>query len=314
MEGKIFKKLALLVLLLFAVACGKKDDEKIKIGITQIVEHPALDAAREGFIEVLKASEFGDKIEFESKSAQGDMAIAQSIAESFVNDKKSMILAIATPTAQASFNATKEIPILITAVTDPKSAGLIGDNVTGTSDATPMEKQFTLMKKIFPDVKRVGIIYNIGEQNSEIQVNQAKDLAGKFGFVIEAVGVSNINEISQGLDALLNKVDVLYAPTDNLIASSMPLIAEKSIAKKKGVIAGEKGMVEAGALATEGISYYELGRQTGEMALRVLRGEKPSNLEIKTLENTELVINTKTFAALGLTISEELDANATKVE
>ncbi len=314
MEGKILKKLALLTLLIFVMACGKKEDEKIKIGITQIVEHPALDAAREGFIEVLKASEFGDRIEFESKSAQGDMAIAQSIAESFVNDKKSMILAIATPTAQASFNATKEIPILITAVTDPKSAGLIGDNVTGTSDATPLEKQFTLLKKIYPDAKKIGIIYNIGEQNSEIQVAQAKDLAGKFGFTIEAVGVSNINEISQGLDALLDKVDALYAPTDNLIASSMPLIAEKSIAKKKGIIASEKGMVEAGALATEGISYYELGKQTGEMAIKVLKGEKPSSLEIKTLEKTELVINTKTFAALGLTISDELNSNATKVE
>lgn len=314
MVVKIFKSLGIVLLLTLVMACGKKEDEKIKIGITQIVEHPALDAARDGFIEVLKASEFADRLEFENKSAQGDMAIAQSIAESFVNDKKSLILAIATPTAQASFNATKEIPILITAVTDPKAAGLVGDNITGTSDATPMDKQFTLLKNIFPNAKTVGIIYNIGEQNSEIQVNQAKELANKFGFKIEAVGVSNINEIAQALDALLDKVDVLYAPTDNLIASSMPLIAEKSTAKKKGIIAGEKGMVEAGALATEGINYYELGKQTGEMAIKVLKGEKPSSLAIKTLEKTELVINIKTFKALGLTISEDLNSKATKVE
>lgn len=314
MVDNILKKVSLVLLVLLAVACGKKEDEKITIGITQIVEHPALDAARKGFIDVLKASEFASRIEFEEKSAQGDMAVAQTIAEEFVNSKKSMILAIATPTAQASFNATKEIPILITAVTDPKAAGLVGKNVTGTSDATPLDKQFTLLKKLYPNAKTVGIIYNIGEQNSEIQVNEAKALSGKFGLKIEAVGVSNINEISQGLDSLLDKVDVMYAPTDNLIASSMPLIAEKSTAKKKGIIAGEKGMVEAGALATEGIDYYELGKQTGEMAIKVLKGEKPENLAIKTLEKTELVINTKAFAALGLVIDEELKSKATKVE
>lgn len=314
MVEKILKKVSLILMLLLAVACGKKEDEKITIGITQIVEHPALDAAKKGFEEVLKASEFGSRIEFEEKSAQGDMAVAQTIAEGFVNSQKNMILAIATPTAQASFNATKDIPILITAVTDPKAAGLIGENVTGTSDATPIEKQFNLIKKIYPQAKTVGIIYNIGEQNSEIQVNQAKAIADKFGFKIEAVGVSNINEISQGLDSLLDKVDVLYAPTDNLIASSMPLISEKSIAKKKGIIAAEKGMVEAGALATEGIDYYELGKQTGEMAIRVLKGEKPGSLPIKTLEKTELVINTKVFAALGLTVDDELNSKATKVE
>jgi len=314
MVEKILKKVSLVLMLLLAVACGKKEDEIITIGITQIVEHPALDAAKKGFEEVLKASEFGSRIEFEEKSAQGDMAIAQTIAEGFVNSQKNMILAIATPTAQASFNATQEIPILITAVTDPKAAGLIGENITGTSDATPIEKQFNLIKKIYPKAKSVGIIYNIGEQNSEIQVNQAKALADKFGFKIEAVGVSNINEISQGIDSLLDRVDVLYAPTDNLIASSMPLISEKSIAKKKGIIAAEKGMVEAGALATEGIDYYELGKQTGEMAIRVLKGEKPGSLPIKTLEKTELVINTKVFAALGLTVDDELNSKATKVK
>lgn len=309
-----FLKVGMMLLLIFTVACGKKEDEKISIGITQIVEHPALDAAKKGFEEVLKASEFGPKIVFEEKSAQGDMAVAQTIAEEFVNSKKNMILAIATPTAQATYNATKDIPILITAVTDPKAAGLTGSNITGTSDATPIDKQFNLLKTLIPNAKTIGIIYNIGEQNSEIQVKQAKDVAQKLGLKIETVGVSNINEISQGLDSLLDKVDVLYAPTDNLIASSMPLISEKSTAKKKAIIAGEKGMVEAGALATEGIDYYELGKQTGEMAIKVLKGEKPSNIEIKTLEKTELVINSKVLEALGIKISDEIKAKATIVK
>lgn len=139
-------------------------------------------------------------------------------------------------------------------------------------------------------------------------------MASKFGFTIETVGVSNVNEIAQALDALLPKVDALYEPTDNLVASSMPLIAEKSIASKKAVIAAEKGMVEAGGLATEGIDYYELGKQTGEMAIKVLKGEKPNTLAIKTLEKTELVVNVKTLNALGLTLPADLDKKATKVE
>ena len=315
MVEKFMKKAGLLLLVVLTlVACGKKEDSKIKIGITQIVEHPALDAARKGFMEVLQASEFASRVEFEEKSAQGDMAVAQTIAEGFVNDKKDMILAIATPTAQASFNATKEIPILITAVTDPKAAGLVGDNITGTSDATPIEKQFALLKQLLPNAKKIGIVYNLGEQNSEIQVASAKALASKFGFTIETVGVSNVNEIAQALDAFLPKVDALYEPTDNLVASAMPLIAEKSIANKKAVITGEKGMVEAGGLATEGIDYYELGKQTGEMAIKVLKGEKPNTLAIKTLEKTELVINMKTLNALGLTLPADLDKKATKVE
>lgn len=315
MVVSFLKKIVLTVFILATIiACGKKDDSQIKIGITQIVEHPALDAARKGFMEVLQASEFADRILFEEKSAQGDMAVAQTIAEGFVNDKKDLILAIATPTAQASFNATKDIPILITAVTDPVAAGLVGENITGTSDATPVEKQFELLKQLLPNAKKIGIIYNLGEQNSEIQVETAKKLASKFGFVIETVGVSNVNEIAQALDSLLPKVDAIYEPTDNLVASAMPLIAEKSIAQKKPVIAGEKGMVEAGALATEGIDYYELGKQTGEMAIKVLKGEKPNTLAIKTLEKTELVINTKTLNALGLTLPADLDKKATKVE
>ena len=210
MEARVLKKVVFFALLaLSIIACGKKEETKgeatketpketkIKIGITQIVEHPALDAARKGFMEVLQASEFASRVEFEEKSAQGDMAVAQTIAEGFVNDKKDMILAIATPTAQASFNATKEIPILITAVTDPKAAGLVGDNITGTSDATPIEKQFALLKQLLPNAKKIGIVYNLGEQNSEIQVASAKALASKFGFTIETVGVSNVNEIGR---------------------------------------------------------------------------------------------------------------------
>ncbi len=309
MVKNVVKMVGIVVLSAFIVACGK-EESKINIGITQIVEHPALDAAREGFVEVIMASEFADKVEFENRSAQGDMSIAQNIAQGFVQDKKDMILAIATPTAQASYNATKEIPILITAVTDPVAAGLVGENISGTSDATPIEKQFELLKSLIPDAKRVGIIYNIGEQNSGIQVENAQNVAGKFGLEVEVVGVSNVNEVSQGLDNLLLKVDVLYTPADNLVASAMPLIVDKANNAGKGIIGAEKAHVEAGALATEGIDYHKLGKQTGEIALEVLRGKKVSDFEIKTLEDTELIINSSSAENLGINIPNEIREKA----
>lgn len=306
MTKKIFALVAILMSMMVTVSCGQKEKEKISIGITQIVEHPALDAARDGFLEVLKSSEFGDRIEVETKSAQGDMSIAQNIAQSFVESKKDLILAIATPTAQAAYNASKEIPILITAVTDPIAAGLTGSNVTGTSDATPIDKQFELMKKLIPNVKKIGIVYNMSEQNSEIQVKNAKKIAKDFGVEIEAVGISSVNEMAQALDMLITKVDVIYTPTDNLVASAMPLIVEKSTNAGIAVIGAESAHVEAGALATEGINYYNLGKQTGMMAIEVLKGKKASELEIKTLNETELIINKESAKKLNIEVNPEL--------
>ena len=141
----------LVILILTLIGCGKKEKDKVKIGITQIIEHPALDAAKEGFIEAFKANGYEEKMELDIQSAQGDFGTAQNIANLFVQDKKDLILAISTPSAQAVYNATKETPILITAVTDPVSAGLTGDNITGTSDAAPVDKQMEIIKKIFPE-------------------------------------------------------------------------------------------------------------------------------------------------------------------
>jgi putative ABC transport system substrate-binding protein len=310
MKRNLVGLLVLALVVVATVSCGQKEKEKISVGITQIVEHPALDAARDGFLEVLKASEFGDRLDIEIKSAQGDMSIAQNIAQSFVESKKDIILAIATPTAQAAYNATKEIPILITAVTDPIAAGLTGTNITGTSDATPIDKQFELMKKLIPKSKKVGIVYNMSEQNSEIQVNNAKAICGNYGIEIEAVGISSVNEMAQALDMLLTKVDVIYTPTDNLVASAMPLIVEKSIKAGVAVIGAESAHVEAGALATQGINYYNLGKQTGEMAIEVLRGKKASELEIKTLDETELIINVESAKKLNIELNPELKEQA----
>ncbi|QXM06936.1 ABC transporter substrate-binding protein [Crassaminicella indica] len=330
MVGKIFSKRILLLLLGLLLLAGctnkkasttSKEDSKestIKIGITQIVEHPALDAARNGFIDALKERGFkdGENVEIDFQNAQGDMPTAQTIAQNFVAQKKDMILAIATPTAQAAFNATKDIPIIITAVTDPKEAGLVssweksGTNVAGTSDMAPIKKQFELIKKLVPEGKKVGILYNTSETNSEIQINHAKKVAPEFGLEIITAGITSVNEVPQALNELIDKIDVLYTPTDNLVASAMPLVSAECIKNQIPIIGAEKAHVENGALATEGIDYYQLGFQTGLLAVEVIKGKAPKDMSIETLKETELVINLDTLKALGIKLPQELKNKA----
>lgn len=315
------KKMIMLITLgLMIMACGKQESIK-KIGITQIVEHPALDGAREGFLKALTDAGYkdGENIKIEYQNAQGDQAVAQSIAEGFVSDSKDLILAIATPTAQAAYNATKDIPVLITAVTDPVQAGLAKSleksetNVTGTSDATPIDKQFALIRELLPESKKVGIVYNTSELNSEVQVAQAKVIAQKYGLQLVIKGVTAVNELAQVLDSLLKEVDVLYTPTDNLIVSATPLVVKKATENKVPLIGCIEDQVNQGALATETIDYYKLGYQTGEVAVRILKGEKPSDISIKTLEKTDLMINQKTADALGIKIPNEVLKRAKKI-
>lgn len=323
------KKLISSLIILFLVAafltgCGKSatsssTGKKVyKIGITQIVEHPALDAAKKGFIDALSAKGFkdGTNIKIDFQNAQGDMPTAQTIAKNFASDKKDLILAIATPSAQAAYNATKDIPILITAVTDPQASGLVKSwdkpqtNVTGTSDATPVEKQFELLKKLLPAAKKVGIIYNTSEANSQIQVNKAKSIAKNYGLEIVESGITSTNDIPQTLGILLKKVDVLYTPTDNMIASSISIIISKCMQDKIPLISGEDSPVKQGALATEGIDYYKLGYETGLMAVDVLNGKKPSDMAIQTLKDTKLIINKDTAQKLGISIPDDLKSRA----
>lgn len=300
----------------------EQTQETIKIGITQIIEHPALDSSRLGFIDALADNGYtkDENIEIDFQNAQGDIPTAQTIANNFVSDKKDLILAIATDTAQSAYNATKEIPILITAVTDPIEAGLAnsweksGTNVTGTSDAVPIEKQFELLKILIPDAKIVGIVYNTGELNSEIQVQKAEEIAPNFDIEIKTSGITNINEVAQSLDYLLENIDVLYVPTDNTVASSMPLIFNKCIEKNIPIIGAESAHVKGGALATEGIDYYNLGYQTGLMAIEVINGSNTQDIAIATLQDTKLVINIDSAKKLNIIIPEDLKTRAQLVE
>ncbi|MBZ9606947.1 ABC transporter substrate-binding protein [Clostridium estertheticum] len=292
------------------------------IGIIQLVEHPALDKAHKGFIDALSSKGFidGEKIKIDFQNAQGDIPTAQTIASNFTSTKKDLIYAIATPCAQAAYNSTKSIPILITAVSDPVKSGLVKSlnkpdtNVTGTSDELPMDKQFQLIKILKPNCKKVGILYNTSEANSEIQVEMAKNQGSKMNLEIIAVGISSSNDISQALASLLPRIDVLYTTTDNLVASSMPLISLKSIEKGIPIIGAEKAHVDAGALATEGIDYYKLGFETGLMAVDIINGKKPNDMPIQTLKESTLTINEDTASKLKITIPSDLVAKAVIVK
>ena len=295
------KRLAMALLLLSTMAMGQevKEPGDIKIGVTQIMEHPALDSARVGFEKALKDGGYGEaKIDYQN--AQGDFGTAQMIANSFVQGKKDMIYAISTPSAQAAYNVTKKIPILITAVTDAKAAGLVGENITGTSDATSIYKQLETITKVLPKAKKVGIIYNTSEQNSQVQVAKAKEESKKLGLEIVEVGVTNVNDMAMGLDSLLDKVDVLYTPTDNLVVSATPLVLDKANRKNIPVVGCIEEQVAQGALITDTIDYEKLGYQTGEMAIRVLKGEEPKNMPVETLKDTQLIVNKKAAEKYGV--------------
>ena len=290
----------------------------VNIGISQIASHSALDLAREGFIEALNSKGFieGENLNLEIQNAEGDVATSQMISQSFTSSGKDLIFAIGTPAAQAAFNTTKDIPIITTAVTDAVKAGLVesneksGTNVAGTSDAVPLAKQLKLIQEIVKDVKTIGVLYNTSEVNSEIQVNDLIELAKQNNIEVITKGITSVNDISQSLDSILGSIDVLYTPADNLVASSMAIIANKAIANKIPVIGAEEAHVKGGALVTEGINYKKLGYEAGIMAVEVLEGKDIRELPMKTLEDTELVINEDTLKKLSINIDEEIMSRA----
>lgn len=303
------KIITTIISLLTIVSCGEKEqkvvnnDETINIGITQIVDHPALNRARDGFVDVLKES--GLNVKIEEQNANGDMTTANLIANNFITSKKDLIYAIATPTAQAVARNTKDIPIVFSAVTDPVETGLVADNITGVSDRVNVEEQMDLLLKLDKNIKTVGFIYNSSEQNSVIQLNDFKKAANKFNVSVVDKAVTQISEVPQSIESLLLQVDAVYFPTDNLIASVLPLLAEKTINKKKISFGSEAAHVEAGALITKGIDYYKLGRKAGEQAVEILNGKAVKDIPVANMELTDIQINENTMKALNLNINIE---------
>ncbi len=289
---------------------ASSDETVYKIGVLQYVQHDALDRCSEGFIEALDAS--GIAYEADLQNAAGDTPTCTTIAQKFVNDGDDLIFAIATPAAQACAAETEEIPIVLTAVTDPAGSGLVdtneapGGNVTGSSDLTPVAKQIELLTQLLPDAKTVGILYCSAESNSEIQAQLAKDACAKAGLTAVDYTVATSNDIQTVVESMVGNVDVIYAPTDNVIAAGMPTVAMIANANKLPTIVGEEGMCTSGGLATYTIDYKELGKVAGEMAVKILtEGTSPAEMPIEYYpdDKLRLVVNEETAAELGIDVS-----------
>jgi putative ABC transport system substrate-binding protein len=297
-----------------APAATEAPDNMLTIGILQYVTHDALDAAREGFVQALADNGFaeGQNVTFDVQNAQADNSNLSTMSNRFVNNKVDLVLAIATPAAQSIASLTTEIPILFTAVTDPVGARLVesaqvpGGNTTGTNDMNPIAEQLDLLVKLVPTAKTVGLLYTSSEDNSVIQAEIVKAEAAKRGLAVVEQTVTNANDVQQAAQSLVGKCDAIYIPTDNTLASAMPTVGAVAEEAKVPVVCGESNMVLAGGLATLGINYYNLGYQTGEMAVRVLNGESTAAMPVESLQKFDFTINGTVAAAIGLTIPEDL--------
>ena len=305
-----------------SVEDGTSNVEKVyEIGISQIVQHPALDLAKDGFIEGLKEKGFeeGKNIKIDYQNAQGDSPTSQTIAQKFASEKKDLILAIATTSVQAAYNATKEIPIVFTAVTDPVEAGIAKgwksseNNITGVSDMVPVDKQLELLLSLKKDIKTLGFIYNTSEANSTVQLETVKNEAKKLNINIKEIGVTNVNEINQNLTAAIKEIDALYTPTDNTVASAYDLVGQIAIKNNVAILGGEEAVVPKGGLCSIGIDYFKLGKESGYKAAQILNGKKPEEIEITTLSEMSIKINSDVASKLNIEIPNDIKDEATLV-
>lgn len=297
------------------------DGESYTIGISQFAEHGSLDNCREGFLEGLKEEgiEEGKNLTVKVNNADADMGTASQIAQSFVTDNVDLVCAIATPSAQAAYNAAMEkgIPVVYTAVTNPVEAELATDDkmpvgaVTGTSDQLPVEAQLKMIREILPDAKTIGILYTTSEANSVYSISQYEELADQYGFTLETAGITSSSEISLATADLLTKVDCLTNLTDNTVVSSLPAILDQANEKGIPVFGSEIEQVKIGCLAAEGIDYVSLGKDTGKMAAKILKGEvKAEDMEYQLLTESNLYVNEKVAENLGITVPNSMNDRA----
>ena len=296
--------------------------ENYTVGIGQFAEHGSLDNCRTGFVEGLAEAGLveGDNLTILYQNAQADMGIAQQIAAQFAAKPVDLMVGIATPMAQACYNAAGEIPTIYTAVSDPVSAGFAdadgkaAGEVTGTSDALPVAAQLATIRAMLPEAKAIGILYTTSEVNSLSTIETYKSLAPEYGFEIVESGISTSADIPLALDALLSKVDCMTNLTDNTVVSALALVLDKANAAGKPVFGSEIEQVKLGCVAAEGLDYLALGRQTGLMAAKVLKGEaKASEMNFEIIEEAAFYGNNKVAENLGITIPEDMKASAAEM-
>lgn len=288
------------------------------VSVTAIVEHPALDSIRDGVRDELKARGFAEdkNLKWRYQSAQGNTATAAQIARQFIGDKADVIVAIATPSAQAVVAATKSIPVVYSGVTDPVAAQLVksweptGTNVTGVSDMLELDKQIDLIKRIVPNAKRIGMVYNPGEANSVVVVEKMAALAKARGMTLVEATAARTVDVAQATKSLIGKVDVIYTSTDNVVVSAYEALAKVGNDADIPLIASDADSVRRGAIAALGVNYYDIGRQTGVVVARILKGEKPGAIKSETSNKLELVINTTAAKEQGVKLPDDLVKSA----
>ncbi|MGE5454595.1 MAG: ABC transporter substrate binding protein [Methylocystaceae bacterium] len=316
-----------MVMALTVMGCSKQKPaanqakDQVTIGIVQIVEHPSLNTIRESLVNELAAEGYkdGENIKIDYQNAQGDQTNLKTICQKFANNKYDLIVAIATPSAQAAIGETKTIPVVFSACTDPLGSGLVtslekpGANVTGTSDAVSAEKIMQLAERITPGIKTVGALYNTSETNSVSVINDLKTYAAGKGIKVIDATVTNSSEVQQAVSSLAGKVDAVFSPIDNTVASAMPVVTQVANRAKLPVYVGADSMVKDGGLATFGINYSILGQETAKMVVEILKGAKPGDIAVKTMTDMDIYLNQATAKAIGITIPQAVEKEAHQV-
>ncbi|WP_321345762.1 ABC transporter substrate-binding protein [Breoghania sp.] len=295
--------------------------DKVTVAVTAIVEHPALDACRDGVKEALEEAGYkdGENLTFIYESAQGNPATATQIARKFVGESPDVIVPIATPSAQAVAAATRSIPIVFSAITDPVGAQLVkqmkkpGGNITGLSDFSPIADQIALIQEITPDVKTLGYIYNPGEANSISTLKVLTEIAGEAGIAVVESTATRTSEVQQAMRALVGKADAVYVPTDNTIVSAFEAAVKVAQENKLPLYAADTDSVNRGALAALGFNYFDVGKQTGEKVVQILEGTAAGDIDVEIAKGTNLVVNPASAKLMGVTIPGAVIERATKV-